>query len=88
MGVRAQRCVVCRVVVPVGMAAGLARAAAAHWLARLADGFAGVAGVVGGASVAALAVRRLDSAAAGDGGARFAVCFILVVRTGGEVCSL
>jgi len=27
----------------------------------------------------AMAVRRLDSAAAGDGGVRFAVCFMLVV---------
>ena len=27
----------------------------------------------------AMVVRRLDSAAAGDGGARFAVCFMLVV---------
>jgi len=32
MGGWAQRCVVCRVAVLVGMAAGRARAASAHWL--------------------------------------------------------
>jgi len=67
MGGRARRCVA----VPVGVTAGRARAAAAHWLA----------GLVGSlAEVTALTDWRLDSAAVGNGGARFAVCFLLVVN--------
>jgi len=62
---------------PVGAAAAWKRTSAARWLGGQAfwacwggrDASAGPS-----TPVTALAVRRLDSAAAGDGGARFAVC--------------
>ena len=55
---------------------------AAHWLAGSAGRFAGARW-----PGRALALRRLDSAAAGDGGARLAVCFMLVVSCApAEVC--
>ena len=66
---------VCSSPAPVDVAAGRARAAAAHWLAGSAGRLAGWLHRPG----RALAVRRLDSAAAGDGGAHFAACFMQVV---------
>ena len=56
------------------MAAGQVQATAAQ---RLADSAGRLAGVCQPGWV--LAVRRLDSAVAGHGGARFTVCFVLVV---------
>jgi len=76
---RARRCVVSWVAVPVGVAAserglGAGRCGPlARWLGRqVCWACWGGRGRVG----RALDVRRLDSA--GDGGARFAVCFMLV----------
>jgi len=66
----------CRVVscVAVAVVAGRRCCCPMQWLASSAGRLAG----------AALVVRRLDSAAAGDGGARFAVCFMLVLSCAPE----
>ena len=61
---------------PVDVAAGRAPTAAAHWLTARRAGLSGPG--------QALAVQRLDSAAAGVDGARFAVCFMLVVSCSAE----
>jgi len=72
MNGRARHCVVCHVAVLVGIAAGRARAAVAHWLTGLLGRLAGVA----------LAASQLDLAAAGDGGGCFTMCFMLLVNCG------